>query len=70
MPPVVADVTRAVCVCLLDTTMNCAKTDELIDIPSGGGMDFGGAQKARVTWGPDSSRGMDNFEYISRPTVL
>ena len=69
MPPVVADVTRAVCVYLLDTTMNCAKTDELIEIPSGG-MDFGGAQKACVTWGPDSSRGMDNFEYISRPTVL
>jgi len=36
MPPVVADVTRAVCMCLLDTTMNCVKTYELIEIPSGG----------------------------------
>ena len=35
MPPVVADVTRAVCVCLLDTTINCAKTDELIEISVG-----------------------------------
>ena len=69
MPPVVADVTRAVCVCLLDTTMNCAKTDELIEIPSGGyGLRWG--PKSMCYVGPDSPRGMDNFEYISRPTVL
>ena len=40
MQPIATDVTRSmvcvsVCVCLLGTRVNCAKTDELIEMPFG-----------------------------------
>ena len=48
----------ALCVCLLDIAMSCAKTDEPIDM-----LLFGMWTRVepRIRWGPGSLRGKDSF---------
>jgi len=51
---------RGLCICLLDITVSCAKTDEPIEMPFGG-VDSGEPKKPCIMWVSGSPRGMGNF---------
>jgi len=53
MRPIATDVARSVC--LLDTTIICAKTAEPTDMPFGG-VDSAGRKKPCIRWGSGSPR--------------
>ena len=67
MRPIATDVARSVC--LLDTTIICAKTAEPTDMPFGG-VDSAGRKKPCIRWGSGSPATAQFGGGIFRQTVM